>query len=115
MRGSHRNHDCPAVEHSSQVSAHVAASCYSSTVHTSSQRATSVTGTEKSGAPLYKQLSLLAIHISGRRLDNTLYQHRLSMSSAIPGGVVPDPNMILQSEGGEDFVLQGKLIPLVPL
>ena len=64
--------------------------------------------------PLYKQLAHLAIHISGRRLDNTLYQRRLSMSSAIPGGVVPDLNMILQSEGGEDFVLEGKLIPLVP-
>ena len=37
------------------------------------------------------------------------------MSSAIPGGLVPDLNMILQSEGGEDFVLEGKFIPLVPL
>ena len=65
--------------------------------------------------PLYNQLALLSIHISGRRLDNTLYQLGLSMSSVIPQGVVPDLNMILQSEGGEDFVLEGKLIPLVPL
>ena len=64
---------------------------------------------------LHKQLAVLEIHISGRRLDNTLYQRRLSMSSAIPGGMVLDLNMILQSEGGEDFVLEGKLIPLVPL
>ena len=34
------------------------------------------------------------------------------MSSATPGEVVPDLNMILQSEGGEDFVLEDKLIPL---
>ena len=56
--------------------------------------------------PLHKKLALLAIHISGRQLVNTIYQQQLSISSATPRG---------SSEGGENFVLEGKLIPLVLL
>ena len=65
--------------------------------------------------PLHKKLALLAIHISARQLDNTIYQQQLSISSATPGGEVPDHNMTLPSGGGENFVLEGKLIPLVLL
>ena len=43
------------------------------------------------------------------------YHRHLSISSAIPGGEAPDHNTILPSEGGESFVLEGRLIPVVPL
>ena len=65
--------------------------------------------------PLQKKLALLAIHISGKQLDNINYQKTLSKLSVSHGGEVPGHNMIPQLEDGDNFVLEGRLIPIVPL
>ena len=62
--------------------------------------------------PLYKKL---ASHISDKQLDSTSYRKGLCKFSAMHGGEVPDPSMTLHLEVGNNFVLEGRLIPIIPL
>ena len=65
--------------------------------------------------PLHTKLALLAAHISGKQLDSTSYRKGLCKFSAMHGGEVPDPSMTLHLEVGNNFVLEGRWIPIIPL
>ena len=65
--------------------------------------------------PLNKKLALLAIHISGKPSANISYRKQLCKLSATPGGEEPGPSMTPLLEDGDSFVLEGRLIPIIPL
>ena len=60
--------------------------------------------------PLYKELSILAVHLSV-----SAYHLLLQPSSMNHGDLAQECNMIPFSRDGPDFVLQGKSIPCLPL
>ena len=60
--------------------------------------------------PLYKKLSLLVVHLSGRHSLASDYQLQLQTSSRNHGVPAQEPNMIPYSVDGQHFVLQGKFI-----
>ena len=65
--------------------------------------------------PLYNKLSLLVIRVSGDPSENLNYQKQLLTLSTSHGEMEPDDNMRVSYKNGQYFVLQGKLIPILPL
>ena len=65
--------------------------------------------------PLYQKFSLLAVHLSGRHSLVSAYCLQLQPSSRNHGDLAPECNMIPFSGDEQDFVVQGKSIPCLPL
>ena len=79
------------------------------------QRLLTLPGFPEMDHPLHRTLNLLAVSLSGIPSHRTPYLMPLSTSLQAPGGEELWGNTIQQSEVGEHFVVQGKLIPLLLL
>lgn len=65
--------------------------------------------------PLHKKLCLILCHLSGDTSTAKAFRQQLPQSWNTPGGQALESNMLLTLRNGDATVVQGALIPFVPL
>ena len=65
--------------------------------------------------PLYPNMIMLAVRLSGLDSNVLDYQMTLKVPFCLHGDKQPEQGMSQYHEGGKDFVLKGKIIPIIQL